>query len=224
MKESFREKKFTGDIRIRYTTELENGMRIKKTWLADQKELIGQILRIVDKYLEKDIKLTLRQLYYQLVSAELIPNALEVYKRIGILVSDMRYVGYLDWDAMEDRARTQEKHAEWRNLQGLIETAKNEYRLRRWDDQKYYVELLTEKEALYSVLEPITDKYHIRLCVNKGYTSSSVIYELYKRIEKVMFDKKVIILYVGDHDPSGLDMVRDIRDRLKKIPKRLDFF
>jgi hypothetical protein len=54
--------------------------------------------------------------------------------------------------------------------------------------------------------------------VNRGYSSTTAIYDSFKRISDALNrDQKVNILYLGDHDPSGLDMVRDIRDRLKTM-------
>lgn len=109
-------------------------------------------------------------------------------------------------------------HPEWDNVSDLIDSAVYMYRLPRWKDQSKYIELFTEKDTMYSRLEPLTNKYHIPLCINRGYASSSVIYDLSKRvIEKLEDGKEVILLYIGDHDPSGLDMIKDIEKRLTEF-------
>ncbi len=82
-------------------------------------------------------------------------------------------------------------------------------------NQINHVEVWTEKDALSGIFKRVTEKYQIRLVVNKGYTSSSAAYSSYKRFsEAILKGQKVTILYFGDHDPSGLDMVRDIRERV----------
>lgn len=217
MKEQFREQKYTGKIKVTYKIE-ENGVKVKKVWMADQEQLVASILRIVEDYQSQDIVQTLRGYYYDLVSEGLIPNAIEIYKRIGKLISDLRYSGHIDWSAMEDRARKKDMASEWESVSELIESAVYSYRLPRWKDQNKYIELFTEKDTMYSRLAPLTQKYHIPLCINRGYASSSVIYDLSKRIIGKLEDRKeVVLLYVGDHDPSGLDMIKDIEKRLTEF-------
>lgn len=214
MIEKFRKWKMSEFIRIKYTDDTG----AKKVWEANQEELLGNIQRIVTTYMTKNIMLTNRQLYYQLVAEGRIPNALEIYKRICKFITDARYAGLIDWEAIEDRGRVATMPSEWGNVNELIRSAVHSYRLPRWKDQHYYVELYCEKEAMASVLKPIADKYHIYFGSNKGYSSASAVYNVAQRVkEQLEEDKKVIILYLGDHDPSGLDMIRDIRDRIEEF-------
>lgn len=170
---------------------------------------------IIDEYLEADLRLTLRQLYYQFVSRDLIPNNERSYKNLGTIISKARLAGLLDWDAIEDRGRQPDIPSEWDDIRGLVDSALRSYRLPRWEGQPYYAELWVEKEALAGVLEPMASKYHVTLMVNKGYSSQSAMYESANRIMDRSEDAEhVFIYYLGDHDPSGEDMVRDIRDRL----------
>ena len=217
LKEQFRDKKYTGNLKITYKVE-EDGSKIKKVWESDQRELILNILRIVEDYQNQNIIQTLRGYYYDLVSEGLIPNAIEIYKRIGKLISDLRYSGHIDWKAMEDRARKKDMASQWENVADLMNSAVHSYRLPRWENQNKYIELFTEKDTMYSRLAPLTKKYHIPLCINRGYASSSVIYDLSKRIlDKLEYRKQIVLLYVGDHDPSGLDMINDIEKRLTEF-------
>lgn len=198
-------------IKVKYI----NGDGFKEIWSCRQTDLIDEIVHITEKYKEMEIKLSGRQLYYQLVAIDFIPNAIEIYKRISKFVTDGRYGGVFDWSAIEDRGRVSSKHAEWNSISDLISSALYSYRRPRWEGQYYYVEMLCEKQALESVLKPIADKWHIRFGYNKGYTSASSMYEMSKRVIKEMYNgKKVVILYFGDHDPSGLDMIRDIKERM----------
>lgn len=180
--------------------------------------LINQCNEIIVGYLEQGLRLTLRQLYYQCVVRNLFPNTERSYKNLGNLLSDARLSGLVDWDAIEDRVRQPRKAAEWDNLADLVESALYSYRLPRWKDQHMYAELWVEKDALAGVLEPLSHEYHVTLMVNRGYSSQSAMYEASKRIMRGQGDdgaaRPAVVYYLGDHDPSGEDMVRDVRDRL----------
>lgn len=179
---------------------------------------IGQCDEIIREYQAQGLRMTLRQLYYQLVSRALIPNADRSYKNLSSLVSNARLAGLLDWDAIEDRGRQPRKAAEWDDPAQLMESALYAYRLPRWKTQSRHVELWVEKDALSSVLAPIANEFHVTLMVNKGYSSQSAMYESAERFraqQRATLDTdNPLLLYMGDHDPSGEDMVRDVRDRL----------
>jgi hypothetical protein len=180
-------------------------------------ELIDQCNEIIEDYLGQGLRLTLRQLYYQLVTRNIITNEEKSYKNLSSLVSDARLSGKMDWDAIEDRVRRPRTPGEFQDLRHLVETALLAYRLPRWKGQDYYAELWVEKDALAGVLEPLGSRYHVTLMVNRGYSSQSAMYESANRfIENTDYGRRQpILFYLGDHDPSGEDMVRDIRDRLE---------
>jgi len=171
---------------------------------------------IIDEYNRQGFRLTLRQLYYQLVSRDVIPNTPREYGKLSALLTNARLAGLVDWEAIEDRVRVPRKASEFAGMQDLVETAIRAYRLDRWAGQEYYVELWVEKDALAGVLRPIADKFHITLMVNRGYSSITAMYEAAERIKDKPQPGKTI-LYLGDHDPSGEDMVRDVQDRLDRF-------
>jgi len=179
---------------------------------------------IIDDYLGQGLRLTLRQLYYQLVSRDVIPNSEKSYKSLGGLVSDARLAGLMDWSAIEDRVRQLKRAAEFNNLEELVQAALRSYRLPRWKGQAAYVELWVEKDALAGVLWPIAHEYHVVLMVNRGYSSQSAMYESAERYKDSWLDdgdRELVLLYLGDHDPSGEDMVRDVKDRLEMFGAHL---
>jgi hypothetical protein len=176
-------------------------------------EKVNDILR---EYKTLGYRLTLRQLYYQLVSRDIIPNTERSYKNIGRLVSDGRQAGYIDWNMIEDRNRETIFPAHWDNPGEIVKAAANQFRVDRWKNQEYHIEVMVEKDALSGILEPICRKWDVRLTANKGYSSSSMMYEIGKRIyDKHEDGLSIVVFYLGDHDPSGIDMTRDIEDRLE---------
>lgn len=185
-------------------------------WNPREESLIrvAQAIQIVDEYQAQDLKLTLRQLYYQFVARDLIPNTPRSYQNLGVIIGKARMAGLIDWGAIEDRGREPDTPTQFRDLEHLTNVALGAYKLDRWEGQENYCELWVEKAALAGVLEPMARRYHVTLMVNKGYSSLSAMYESAKRIMEAGAGKYATVFYLGDHDPSGEDMVRDIRDRL----------
>ena len=189
----------------------------------DRLEMIEACNGIITQYQAQKLTLTLRQLYYQLVTKNVISNEERSYKTLGNLVSDGRLAGLIDWDAIEDRVRVPRIPQEFKDLPELVRAAHDAYRLPRWKGQENYVELWVEKDAISGVLAPLANQYHITLMVNRGYSSQSAMYESANRFKAEYIKsrkpdtklKQGRLLYLGDHDPSGEDMVRDISDRLE---------
>jgi len=179
--------------------------------------LIKKVKEILEEYEEQGIKVTLRQLYYQLVSRDIIPNTQKEYSKLSKVLTDARYSDMVSWDAIEDRVRIPEVPNTFMDIKHLLEVACRSYQLDRWKEQEYYIELWTEKDAISSVIQPLCEKYQVTLSVNRGYTSASAMYKSAERIKDNCENKECIILYLGDHDPSGLDMDRDIQDRLTEF-------
>ena len=141
---------------------------------SDSLQMISLCNQIIEGYQAQNLKLTLRQLYYQLVSRNAIPNQEKAYKNLGRLVSDGRLAGLIDWDAIEDRVRKPSTPNEFESLESLVNAAIYSYRLPRWRGQNSYVELWVEKDALSGVLAPLADEYHVTLMVNRGYSLTTV--------------------------------------------------
>ncbi len=185
---------------------------------AKSEQMIAVCNSIVDRYQAQGLRLTLRQLYYQLVVINAVPNTDRAYDNLGALVSDARLAGRIDWDAIEDRIRMPRTPLEFLDPQHRLEAAIANYRLDRWAGQEYYVELWVEKDALAGVLQPIASAHHITLMVNRGYSSQTAMHDAYERFGDASGEGKgSVLLYLGDHDPSGEDMVRDINDRLNYL-------
>lgn len=183
---------------------------------AEAKVILRTARGIIEDYQSQGLTLTLRQLYYQFVSKDLLPNTEKSYKKLGTIISRGRLGGYLDWAAIEDRVRVPVRWIEYDNVQQLLLETPQRYRRPRLIGQKTYVELWVEKDALAGILRPLASRYHVTMMVNRGYSSSSAMKEAGDRIRKCCDEygcTDALILYLGDLDPSGEDMVRDLRER-----------
>lgn len=207
MKEKFKNVNFDGSIKINLG---ERGF-----WECDKRELCEAIVDICEEYQDNGDTLTLRQLYYQLVSKDAVPNHDKVYKKISSIKDELVYGGKLDWNVFEDRGRVPIDAYYEHNVEDALQRTIRSYKLDRQKGQNNIVEVWTEKDAISGILKKVTLPYGVKLVVNKGYTSSTAIYGAYERFMAEFEEgKRITILYFGDHDPSGIDMIRDIRDRL----------
>lgn len=188
---------------------------IEKDFGADALQMIVTINTILADYAAQGYDLSLRQLYYQLVSRNIIENTERSYKNVGNLVSDARLAGRIDWDMIKDRGREMVSNPHWQDPANFIEVVAPQYRFDLWADQPSYVEVMVEKQALEGVLEPVCRSLDVPFTANKGYSSSSAMYEASKRfLKRAEEGKELFVIYLGDHDPSGIDMSRDVGERL----------
>lgn len=189
---------------------------IQRTFNAASRSTIETVNQILDEYEAQGFRLSLRQLYYQLVARDYIPNNVRSYKNIGSLVSNARQAGLIDWNMIEDRNRETVISNHWDNPGEIIEAAAYQFKIDKWETQPWHVEVMVEKDALSGVLYPVCRDLDVGITANKGYSSSSTMYEIGHRIRRaVRHGKHVCLIYLGDHDPSGIDMTRDVRERLE---------
>lgn len=177
-------------------------------------ELITLINKVIGEYSLQGYELTLRQAYYQLVARGYIPNNERSYKNVGNLINDGRIAGLIDWDSITDRTRNLRNRSHWTNPSEVIASARYSYHLDMWENQPNYVEVWVEKDALVDIVGqacyPIDTPYFS--C--RGYTSQSEMWTAAQRFLRQSNREQRIIIHLGDHDPSGIDMTRDIQDRL----------
>lgn len=169
--------------------------------------IIAQANQIIQEYQDEGFTLTVRQLYYQFVARDILPNKQSNYQRLASIIDDGRKAGLIDWDAIEDRTRYLRSYAKYRDPQHAIEQIS--YAENLWRDQPCYVECWIEKDALLGVIERICGEYRVPYLACRGYASSSELYLAGKRHRaQARTGKRTIVLHLGDHDPSGLDMTR----------------
>ena len=188
---------------------------IEHNFSKDNLVMVEKINQIMAEYQKQGYRLSLRQLYYQLVARDIIENTQRSYKNVGNLVSLGRQAGCIDWAMIEDRNRDTVAPRHWDSPRQIVMAAAGQFRIDKWEGQPYHIEVMVEKDALSGVLEPVCHRLDIGITANKGYCSSSTMYEIGERLfRRAEEGKKICVLYLGDHDPSGIDMTRDIDDRL----------
>lgn len=189
---------------------------------ASRQEVIEAARKIVGEFSDK---ITIRQLYYQLVSRQVIPNIQKEYKRLVAAMADARRSHAIPFDAFEDRSRD-EADEQYRQETGpsyvqrmLVQKAREAWMYvgrSRWYDQPAYVEVWVEKQALQGIFESALSGTGVPLQVCKGYPSLSILNAAAARFQEKRDNgvERLIIQYFGDFDPSGEDIPRSIEENL----------
>lgn len=189
---------------------------IEKSFRPATLKTIRQANAIIEEYMDDGYDLTLRQLYYQMVAREIIPNRQKEYNRLGRIVSEARLAGQIDWEAIVDRTRNVRRNPHWNGPREILQSSASQYRVDAWTTQNRRVEVFIEKDALVGVISRVCSRLDVPYFSCRGYTSQSEMWKAGRRIYKhALGGQPVTILHLGDHDPSGLDMTRDIRERLE---------
>lgn len=187
----------------------------KINFRPDSLELIERANAIITEYRTKGYELTLRQVYYQMVARDIIPNNERSYKNMGNLISDGRLAGLIDWNAIIDRTRNLKQNSHWDSPSNIIGICARTFAYDKWEGQDYYVEVWVEKDALVGVVGQVCGRMDVPFFSCRGYVSQSEMWSAAQRLERMGQDKEIVIIHLGDHDPSGKDMSRDIVDRLE---------
>lgn len=178
--------------------------------------LIATCNKIIADYTAQGYVLTLRQLYYQCVSRDIIPNKMTEYKRLGSIVNDGRLAGLIDWSMLEDRTRNVKSISHWNSPEEIVEAVANQYAIDKWSTQDVRPECWIEKDALVGVIERTCRDIDVSYFSCRGYTSQSEMWGAAQRfIKHARNGQKTHVIHLGDHDPSGIDMSRDIETRIR---------
>jgi hypothetical protein len=184
-------------------------------------KVISRTQAILREYSEQGFTLTLRQLFYQFVARGLTPNTPQKYKNLGNTLVNVRRAGLVDWGAIEDRTRDLESFSFWDSPAARLRAAANTHREDIWLGQKYRPEIWIEKAALAGVIEPVCGRWRVPSFPARGYPSHSELYSAGKRFQGYLqAGQEPVVFYMGDHDPSGLDMDRNLREHLSLYARR----
>lgn len=188
---------------------------VPKTFTPAHADIIRRADQICRDYQQQGFDLTLRQLYYQFVARGWLANKQTEYKRLGGIVNDARLAGLLDWNHIVDRTRNLRGLSHWDSPDEIVRSTAYSYRTERWANQANRVEVWIEKDALVGVIAGACQRNDVDFFSCRGYTSQSELWGAARRMRRYEeVGQRPIVIHLGDHDPSGIDMTRDIEDRL----------
>lgn len=188
---------------------------IPKRFRPNTERIIARADSIIEEYAAQGYDLTLRQLYYQFVARGLVENSQKSYDSLGAIISDARLAGRIPWNRITDRTRNVKGGGGYDSPDQLISYLRWQYRRDKWENQPNFVEVWVEKEALANVVERACSSLNLPWFCCRGYVSQSEMYAAGTRFSNAQQEGRDLhIIHLGDHDPSGIDMSRDIEERV----------
>lgn len=211
-----------GEAECGYCGEVMRGavahkVYVEKTFSPEHLEIIGRAQGFLREYEADGFSVSLRQLYYQFVAnGKGFPNTEQSYKRLGGIINSARLAGHISFESIEDRGRSCDVPWAQPDPSGVLTDIEYSYSEDYWADQDTYVEVWVEKDALSGVVERPCRRLQVPHLACKGYMSASAAWEAGKRFEEAAAaGKDLVLIHLGDHDPSGIDMTRDNGTRLE---------
>jgi len=188
---------------------------ISKRFSPGSREIVDRANEILREYKQQGFVLTLRQLYYQFVARDLLPNSQKSYNQLGRIINDARLAGEVDWDSLVDRTRNLRSLEHFMGPEDALHKLAGWYHIDMWKNQECRPEVWIEKDALVGVIEGVCQELDVPFFSCRGYTSQSEMWVAGRRARQCFANgQRPYIIHLGDHDPSGIDMSRDIEDRL----------
>lgn len=209
---------------------------VEKRFQGNTQAVVDNANAVLNEYADQNIVLTLRSLFYQFVARNLFPddrkwrwtgsrwardpngtkNAEPNYRWLSSIISDARLAGLVDWDHLIDRTRHLADLEHFDSASDALTKLAGWYHIDMWENQKYRPEVWIEKDAVVGYIEPVCHRWDVPYFSCRGYTSQSEMWRAGMRVLDHADGRQIpIILHFGDHDPSGIDMSRDIGDRLQ---------
>lgn len=176
--------------------------------------MIGRLNLIIADYQRQGYSLTVRQLFYRALSRGWILNTKAEYDKMVSLINNARIAGLIDWTAIVDRTRSLKRVPHWANPSDIIEASAQSFRQDKWRNQGCRLYVLVEKDALGDIVGQACNEMDVPWGSCRGYMSQTMMWDISQEILGNT-DQDSIVIHLGDHDPSGLDMTRDNLDRLE---------
>jgi hypothetical protein len=178
----------------------------------------SELIRTAIAILEVEHPMTVRQLFYRLVSKGALENTKKDYQLTSKIMTKARKDCRCPYEWIVDRSRPTYEPNVFEDAAEYAETVKHSYRKNYWSDQPNHVEVWTEKDAIIGSIEPVTDELGVTVRVGRGFFSTTRINEIAQEFQRVAKrGKKIFVLYLGDHDPSGIEIQKDGGDRLHAL-------
>jgi len=173
------------------------------------RELIALALNI----LEEENPMTIRQLFYRLVSVGQLANNRGEYQRVSRVMTKARDDGRCSYAWIVDRSRPEYRPNVFEDPSEYASTVKRAYRKDYWAAQPNYCEVWTEKDAIIGSIEDVTNELGVTVRVGRGFLSTTKAHEIAARFDEI--EKPITVFYLGDHDPSGRMIESDLAERVR---------
>jgi hypothetical protein len=149
-----------------------------------------------------------------------VPKTDNGYAMVQRALMHLRDTGIIPWEYITDSSRWMRRPDTWDGVDGLLRDLSSSYRRPLWDEADARVEVWCESESVAGVIWPVTDEWDVPLFPMKGQTSASFAHSAAMTYRND--PRPVIIYYVGDYDPAGLEIEANLADKLQVYSGRDD--
>lgn len=155
-----------------------------------------------------------RGIGYKLFTSQLSPDmSTKSMAKVYRLLKEAREEGIIPWDWIVDETRELERRSSWGDPAAFVATVRRSYRRDFWLQQPVRIEVWSEKGTVRGVLAPVLDQYGVGFRVLHGFNSATSVHDISQDGD----GRKLIALYAGDYDCSGMCMSEvDLPKRLEK--------
>lgn len=196
-------------------TQKPRGRRQRRT-----KHNMAALADAIAGTLREEGTMTVRQIFYRLVSSAIIDKTELQYRAVVRVVTELRRARKIPFSAIADNTRWMHRPASFTGLEEALRSCADNYRRDPWQDQPLYVEAWLEKDALAGLVYAETSKYDVPLMVTRGFPSLTFLHDAAGTIAQA--GRPARLLYFGDWDPSGLDITRTVEDGIKEFAGDVD--
>jgi hypothetical protein len=166
--------------------------------------------------LAEEYPMTIRQLFYRLVSAGLLENNRAQYQLVSRIMTKARDDGRVEYEWLVDRSRPEYKATVFDDAAEYAEAVKQSYRKDYWATQPNHVEIWVEKDSIIGSIEPTTKDLGVVVRVGRGFVSTTRVHEIAEHFNRTLASgKSITVFYLGDWDPSGANIETDVENRVR---------
>jgi len=187
---------------------------LKYTSYHPQQETLRIIIES-RKFAKTEKPVTIRQIFYHLVAKGIIENTQKEYAKLDRILVKARKAGFIPFEWIEDRSRNPLIVPLHRSILEYMKEKIEHYYKDTWENQPNFIIILLEKEALAGIVWSVASYFNVPVFPTKGYSSWSMFYDDLRKLVMKYSDKNLVILVLGDYDPSGTDIPRDHIEKLK---------
>ena len=182
--------------------------------------------QIIAAVTSSDIALTLRQVFYQMVTPTLdvyVVKDEKGYNRIQRRLDQLREAGRVSWDAIIDGTRAAFHHAGFGGAGEFLRRYQGIYRSSVWDNSDIHCELWVESRGLGFQLKAVAERWGVTLYPSNGFSSKTFLHGAAEDFAQAAANgkKRAVILQVGDYDPSGLVIPEKIEEDIRRYMRQM---
>jgi hypothetical protein len=183
------------------TEQFETSSKIVRGRGMAQKSLI--LIATMHDIAEATQPITGRGIGYKLFTRKLIRSMKKKnMQRVYRLLKEARERGLIPWSWIVDETREIERQPSWNDPADFVATVKRAYRRDFWDQQPVRVVVVSEKGTVRGLLAPVLNELGVGFLPVHGFSSATAVYDIAQDND----GRPLIVIYVGDYDPSGLFM------------------